>query len=706
MRADRRDVARDVHFREAAAPEGADAAADCFLEADAAGAAGRYLVRVIRAGLSGNNNFYPDAVLREAVALFDGARVFVKSDAEHLAGGGKDLRNLVGGLTAPRFVAGAGPDQGEIRATLQLIEPDGAIGAKLREAVSRRMTHLFGLSVDVTGPARTRTAGGRTFREAIAFRKVSSVDLIVEPGAGGAVINFVEARDDQDMKLRDRMIERIRAARPELLKDVDVAAIDDDKLESIYREALSAALPPAGNGGTAAAAALPGGAAVASPAAAAAPAAEGAVTLDQVAALVRMTEARAYARAAIAASTLPPKAKDKLAKRFTGEARFAEADVDAAIGEERKYLAHFTESGHVTGLGAGLRIEAGETRGQKIARMLDAFFDPAHKDHRHAQSFKECYVEITGDKRVTGRLDDADDGTMRESLDSGSFANVLGNSITRRMVADYRMASEYDVWRPIVDVVPITDFRTNERTRFGGYGDLPAVGQSQPYLALSSPTDEKATYAITKRGGTEDVTLEMIRNDDVGAIRRIPQKLSRAAKRTLAKFVLDFIRTNPVIYDSVALFHATHGNLGAAALDATSLAAGRLAILKQTELNSADRIGVGPKNLLVPVDLQEAAVNLFNRNTNNDKTFVQMMTLNILPVWYWTDTNDWAMSADPADVPTIEIGFLDGNQEPELFVQDNPTVGSMFTNDKVTWKVRHIYGGNVVDYRGLYKAVV
>jgi hypothetical protein len=39
--------------------------------------------------------------------------------------------------------------------------------------------------------------------------------------------------------------------------------------------------------------------------------------------------------------------------------------------------------------------------------------------------------------------------------------------------------------------------------RFGGYGNLPTVGQGAPYTALTSPTDEEATYAPAKRGGTE-----------------------------------------------------------------------------------------------------------------------------------------------------------------------------------------------------------
>ena len=30
----------------------------------------------------------------------------------------------------------------------------------------------------------------------------------------------------------------------------------------------------------------------------------------------------------------------------------------------------------------------------------------------------------------------------------------------------------------------------------------------------------------------------------------------------------------------------------------------------------------------------------------------------------------------------------------------------MFSHDKLTWKIRHIYGGNVLDYRGLYGAIV
>ena len=48
----------------------------------------------------------------------------------------------------------------------------------------------------------------------------------------------------------------------------------------------------------------------------------------------------------------------------------------------------------------------------------------------------------------------------------------------------------------------------------------------------------------------------------------------------------------------------------------------------------------------------------------------------------------------------IDLGSLD------IFVQDSPTVGSLFSNDQVTYKIRHIYSGAVMDFRGFYKAVV
>jgi hypothetical protein len=657
-------------------------AAETFVEAlDAAGK--EWDVVVIRAGLSKNGVYYPDAVLREAAALFEGARVFAKADAEHVRGEGKDINKLVGWLDRVKFVEGAAHDAGRIAGRLNLSAAAEKLRVFLADAWQRGKRDIAGLSIDAEGQATVTLREGRKVRQAQSITKVHSVDVIVDPSAGGEFVRLVESVEETE-QMRDKLIAAIKANPATAAKYPEPDKLGDEQLEAAYREAVQP-----------------------SPTAPA-----GAVTPEDL----RIVEARIAARVKIAHCGLPAPAVARVSAAFE-QLRFTEAakvgaEVDRLIASERDYLAQFSASGHVQLPFGSVDVE---DRRKKVDDMLDAFFDPRHKDHGRHMSFKECYIEITGDRRITGQLDAVDrsrfaesTGSMqfREALDGAALANVLGAALRRAMLREYRAAVDFDAWRRCVSVVPIADFRTNERTRLGGYSDLPTVGESAPYPELASPTDEKATYAVAKRGGLESITLEQIRNDDAGVIGRIPIKLGRSAKRTLAKFVFDFFRTNPTIYDGIAFFHASHNNLFTAALDATQLASHRLAMLKQTELSSADRVGIGPRILLAPVDLQETAVNLFNRNTNNDKTFIQSMTMDIIPVWYWTDANDWVTLADPMDIPTIEIGFLDGAEEPQMFVQDNPTVGSMFSNDKLTWKIRHIYGGNVTDFRGATKAVV
>ncbi len=126
--------------------------------------------------------------------------------------------------------------------------------------------------------------------------------------------------------------------------------------------------------------------------------------------------------------------------------------------------------------------------------------------------------------------------------------------------------------------------------------------------------------------------------------------------------------------------------------------------------NSTEVLGLIAQLLLIPAELEDLAFQLsksekkIGGNTNERNLF--QAAFEYLVIDYWTDANDWAMVANPLDVPTIEIGFFEGKEEPELFVQDMQNVGSMFDADKITYKIRHIYSGAVMDFRGFQKNVV
>lgn len=96
--------------------------------------------------------------------MFEGVRVFSKSDAEHIAGKGKDVRNLIGGIYGVRFVEGKAPDTGSLVGTFKALDPTDAAVTKMTEAVKRGMQSLLGPSIDADARTKQRKAGGETLR--------------------------------------------------------------------------------------------------------------------------------------------------------------------------------------------------------------------------------------------------------------------------------------------------------------------------------------------------------------------------------------------------------------------------------------------------------------------------------------------------------------------------------------------------------------
>jgi hypothetical protein len=416
-------------------------------------------------------------------------------------------------------------------------------------------------------------------------------------------------------------------------------------------------------------------------------------------------------------SKLNPALQSHVRELLKGK-KFDVAEIDGTIKSVRETFSKFLES-NVDNRGMDIRM--GMEGSDKVAKGIELFFlessnpTPLTAEERKAygtmkgyRSFKEAYRDLTGDIEISGRRVQ---GRFTESLATGDWTNVVSTAMNKRVVRDYGLL-QLDTWRAFSDITPLNDFKQQQRVRYGGYGNLPLVSEGGGYAPLTSPGDEKATYSPAKRGGTEDLTLEMIMNDDLKAIVSLPQRMARAAAQTLHEFVYDFIKpsVNPTIYDGVVLYHAgSHANTGTAALDATGLKAARLRMKKQAMLTSAKRIGIRAGYLLVPSDLEDTAYGLltpaYSKN-NNVPDFLQQVGITPIVVDYWTDATDWVLVARPQDVYGLEVGFVNGQETPELFVSDIPNAGSLFTNDKVTYKIRHMYGGAITDYRAFDGEIV
>ena len=126
--------------------------------------------------------------------------------------------------------------------------------------------------------------------------------------------------------------------------------------------------------------------------------------------------------------------------------------------------------------------------------------------------------------------------------------------------------------------------------------------------------------------------------------------------------------------------------------------------------NATQILGLVPRVLLVPNELEDlanklcnAAVNLISAATLETSDMPNLHKgIKVVVVDNWTDANDFYVVGDVGLCPTIELGFFQGREEPELFSQSQPEQGSMFLADKLTWKIRHIYGGGILDHRNMY----
>jgi hypothetical protein len=432
------------------------------------------------------------------------------------------------------------------------------------------------------------------------------------------------------------------------------------------------------------------------------------------------TLGRLTVNAMVTHAKLPERATEGIVKGLPE--RFTEADVNRQIKAFQDMRAFFDPGKDGT---EQPTVKVAQESFDKKKAALDNFF--AGKYGEGYSSFRQAYMDFTGKMPKTWDEDfnrtilresigQFDSGTRAtEAMDTTSWNYVLGDSITRRMVADYNLQS-LQTWKQVVSsTVPINDFRTQRVDRIGGYGTLPAVNQGAVYQPLTSPANEEVTYAITKRGGTEEITLEMIANDDVRAVSKIPTKLGRAAAQTLFRFVWEMVNpsTNPTIYDGVTLYHANHANTDTNAFSQANLSIGRRKMRKQAAYgDSVDILSLVPKILLVPNELEELAWEIVTSSVampsgapvgaaSDVPNIHQGLSLQVMD--YWSSATAWAVVADPNQTPTLEVGFYQGRETPELFTQSDPTVGSMFDADKLTYKIRHIYSGAVLDYRSFYR---
>lgn len=292
------------------------------------------------------------------------------------------------------------------------------------------------------------------------------------------------------------------------------------------------------------------------------------------------------------------------------------------------------------------------------------------------------------------------------ALAAGSTSDlpyVLGALVNKTLLAAYMEWPQ--TWRPFVGVASANDFKDIHAVTLSGSPDLQGMNENGEYKTASF-SDEKETYRIITKGIRVPLTRQMIINDDLRAFTRIPALFGAAARRMEGDAVYSLITTNGAMSDTVALFHADHGNLAgtAAALASSTLSLARADMRKQTG-RSGESIDVVPAFLVVPVALETTSEILLRSTSLPDdekssgvyNPWAGKLTPIADPHLDASSDKSWYLFAHPNQVPTIEVAYLQGEEQP--YVEEMVD----FNSDAMITKVRHDFGAGVVDYVGAYK---
>lgn len=684
--------------------------AACVLMAAVDGGGAKWRVQVVEFGPDKNGVNWDKTALTAALPLFEGAKVFALNASQHqdpktASRFGKSPRELIGALTA----AVIGKDG--VYADLVIMPSADWLQKDLQACQEHDIDYVYGLSVDVKAKTKKMMVDGKQMVAPDVIQSVQ-VDVVYNPAAGGKFIQLaaaVQAGQEEDEMLFKKLLAAVQGKNPTLYAQITAGIAAGTMTEDTAIQQIAAAAVTA-QGGDANDEKLV--ASVVTALTASITDQTGADTLQQM----QLMACRMTLDTTLTASGLPVEAQKLIRNRFTNQV-FEESTLQAAIKETKEAFDSFTGSGRVTGAGdARVRYESTDKLQAAVDQMLGVkVADDLRTTAPGFTSLRAAYVEMTGDTDVTGVITPENARRLQAAYDGTTFAYALGNTLYRRVAQDYREIQDYGVSRLVGNNIRnARDFRNLETLIIGYYGDLPTVDTDvNDYPDLGEVGDEMVEYALMEQGGIITIKRKTIINDDLRLVERIISRLGRGARRGVARKVWTPFLTNANWKgDNKAIFHADHGNLGSTAYGIASALAAKVAMAQQTEPGSNERLLLRPSTVSFPSELFGIVrnVNTYNpqavaiENGNSMYGFFKEEGLFENPLM--TDANDWMMFADPNEIEIVELAFLNGQQEPQMFIANNPTQGQMFVNGGLQYKIQHDYNAEVIDFRGAYKAVV
>jgi hypothetical protein len=232
------------------------------------------------------------------------------------------------------------------------------------------------------------------------------------------------------------------------------------------------------------------------------------------------------------------------------------------------------------------------------------------------------------------------------------------------------------------------DFKTMTSYRMTGSFEFQQVGPTGEIkhgkLGEESYTNRARTYARMAQ-----LTREQIINDDLGALTDVPREIGRGAVDKLNSVFWTEFLDNSAFFSATAvttdMAKVAPNQTASSPLGSAGLTAAKTLFIKQVKPDGTP-INVMPYAIVVPPELLDPVTILLRdrdlRDNTANKNYVAAnphagSNLTIVTSPYLSNTTytgnsatSWYLIANPAQVPMIEVVFLNGQQSPVIEQSD------------------------------------
>lgn len=298
---------------------------------------------------------------------------------------------------------------------------------------------------------------------------------------------------------------------------------------------------------------------------------------------------------------------------------------------------------------------------------------------------------------------------LQAAFSSLSLPGIMSNNANKFLLQGFTAVDA--TWSMIAARRSVSDFKTITSYRLTGGFQFEEVGPTGE-IKHGEVSEEGYTNKASTYGRMFAITRQDIINDDLGALTAVPTRIGRGAALKLnSVFWTAFL-------DNASFFVAGNSNYISGATTNLASEGLRKAVETFRKMTDADGepLATTPKFLLVPPELESVADELHtstNLNTGGAATSERVPNRNVFAGKYQPivtpylsnasytgySTTAWYLLADPADIPVIEVVFLNGVESPTT-----DTAEADFATLGIQMRGYFDFGVAKQDYRGGVKS--